>query len=235
MVAAHVTGILAGSEFLGAGRRLGAVVPNVVMGVLALVSLLSWTIIFSKWFAFAARAKCEPAVPARVSQSHAPGRSGRGQRAVPRRAAGGRFRFRLQRSGRQMAARSKITNQVALERTLQLGMSEEITRLERNMNWLATTATVIAVHRIVRHGVGHHRRVFRTGPDAAPPACGRWDRASRRRWWRRRWACSPPSRPAIFYNFFGQPDQGDRRAHGRFFARIPQLDGTEFRRVGIYR
>ena len=36
----------------------------------------------------------------------------------------------------------KITNVTALERTLQLGMSEEITRLERNMNWLATTAAV---------------------------------------------------------------------------------------------
>jgi biopolymer transport protein TolQ len=35
-----------------------------------------------------------------------------------------------------------MTNMLALERTLQLGMSEEITKLERSMNWLATTATV---------------------------------------------------------------------------------------------
>jgi len=31
---------------------------------------------------------------------------------------------------------------VALERTLQLGISEELAKLERSMNWLATTATV---------------------------------------------------------------------------------------------
>jgi biopolymer transport protein TolQ len=35
-----------------------------------------------------------------------------------------------------------VSNKVALERTLQLGISEEQTKLERNMNWLATTASV---------------------------------------------------------------------------------------------
>jgi biopolymer transport protein TolQ len=41
-----------------------------------------------------------------------------------------------------MKSRGSVTNPVALERTLQLGMSEELTRLERNMSLLATTATV---------------------------------------------------------------------------------------------
>ena len=36
----------------------------------------------------------------------------------------------------------KITNRLSLERTLQLGISEEVLRLERNMNWLATIASV---------------------------------------------------------------------------------------------
>ena len=35
-----------------------------------------------------------------------------------------------------------MTNRTALERTLQLGISEEIAKLERNMSWLATTASV---------------------------------------------------------------------------------------------
>jgi biopolymer transport protein TolQ len=39
-------------------------------------------------------------------------------------------------------ARGTLTNKLALERTLQLGISEEIARLERYMSWLATTATV---------------------------------------------------------------------------------------------
>ena len=54
----------------------------------------------------------------------------------------GVFDFGYSEVCRQMAARSKITNQAALERTLQLGVSEEISRLERNMNWLATIASV---------------------------------------------------------------------------------------------
>ncbi len=33
-------------------------------------------------------------------------------------------------------------NKLSLERSLQLGISEESARLERNMSWLATTATV---------------------------------------------------------------------------------------------
>ena len=41
-----------------------------------------------------------------------------------------------------MKSRGSVTNPLALERTLQLGMSEELTRLERNMSLLATTATV---------------------------------------------------------------------------------------------
>jgi biopolymer transport protein TolQ len=43
---------------------------------------------------------------------------------------------------RQMKSRGSVTNPMALERNLQLGMSEELTRLERNMSLLATTATV---------------------------------------------------------------------------------------------
>jgi biopolymer transport protein TolQ len=35
-----------------------------------------------------------------------------------------------------------VTNRTSLERTLQLGISEELAKLERNMNWLATTASV---------------------------------------------------------------------------------------------
>ena len=41
-----------------------------------------------------------------------------------------------------LKARGAVTNKLALERTLQLGMSDEVTKLERNMNLLATTATV---------------------------------------------------------------------------------------------
>jgi biopolymer transport protein TolQ len=54
----------------------------------------------------------------------------------------GVFDFGYSEVARQMKSRGAVTNPVALERSLQLGMSEEITRLERNMSLLATTATV---------------------------------------------------------------------------------------------
>ena len=52
------------------------------------------------------------------------------------------FDFGYSEIDRQVKARGTLTNKLALERTLQLGISEEIARLERSMNWLATTATV---------------------------------------------------------------------------------------------
>jgi biopolymer transport protein TolQ len=52
------------------------------------------------------------------------------------------FDFGFSEVSRQMAARRAITNFPALERTLQVGISEEVTRLERNMSWLATTAAI---------------------------------------------------------------------------------------------
>src|SRR5712692_9574874 len=112
------------------------------MGLLGLFSLLSWTIILSKWSGFrkaqernryflnAFRKSVRlDAMAALVDQF-------RGAPLV------GVFSFGYSEVCRQVAARTTVTNKAALERTLQLGASEEITHLERNMNWLATTAAV---------------------------------------------------------------------------------------------
>ena len=47
-------------------------------------------------------------------------------------------------------------NITAVQRAAQIASSEELTRLERKLPWLATTGRGGAVHRTVRHGVGHH-------------------------------------------------------------------------------
>jgi biopolymer transport protein TolQ len=52
------------------------------------------------------------------------------------------FDFGYEEVERQVKAKGAIKNRTALERSLQLGVSEELAKLERNMNWLATTATV---------------------------------------------------------------------------------------------
>ena len=54
----------------------------------------------------------------------------------------GVFDFGYEEVERQVKARGKVTNRTAVERSLQLGVSEELAKLERNMQWLATTASV---------------------------------------------------------------------------------------------
>jgi biopolymer transport protein TolQ len=120
----------------------GGTVTWVVLGTLAIFSLASWTIIFSKWSAFRRARNANlrflrafrkstrlDAVAAATEQF----------RAAPLVVV---FDFGYSEVARQMSAHGIISNKVALERTLQIGMSEEVSRLEQSMNWLATIATV---------------------------------------------------------------------------------------------
>jgi biopolymer transport protein TolQ len=52
------------------------------------------------------------------------------------------FDFGYEEVERQVKARGRLSNRTALERALQLGVSEEVAKLERNMHWLAITASV---------------------------------------------------------------------------------------------
>lgn len=52
------------------------------------------------------------------------------------------FEFGYEEISRQVKTRGTIVNKLSLERTLQLGASEEVGKLEENMSWLATTASV---------------------------------------------------------------------------------------------
>jgi len=54
----------------------------------------------------------------------------------------GVFGLGYEEVARQVKARGDVSNKVALERTLQIAISEELARLERSMSVLATTASV---------------------------------------------------------------------------------------------
>jgi biopolymer transport protein TolQ len=113
-----------------------------VMGFLLMFSLVSWTIIFSKWATFRRARNANLRflrLFRKASRLDAVAAATEQYRASPLVTV---FDFGYSEVARQISARSRITNPVAIERTLQLGISEEITRLERSMNWLATTATV---------------------------------------------------------------------------------------------
>jgi biopolymer transport protein TolQ len=113
-----------------------------VLGVLICFSVYSWTIIFSKLSALRSARKAN----SRFLRAF---RKASGMEAVM--VASEQFRpsplvavfdFGYEELERQVKLRGSVTNRTALERTLQLGISEEIAKLERNMSWLATTASV---------------------------------------------------------------------------------------------
>ncbi len=116
--------------------------PQAVLILLLIFSIVSWAIIFGKWRGFAR---------ARTSNSRflRAFRKSNGLDAVS--AACEQFRpcplasvfeFGYEEVRRQIRSRGTVSNTNAVERSLQLGISEEVAKLERNMNWLATVATV---------------------------------------------------------------------------------------------
>ncbi len=116
--------------------------PKAVLLLLLIFSIVSWAIIFLKWMAFsrartanvrflrAFRKSASLDAVAVVAEQFRP---------CPLAAV---FDFGYEEVTRQIKSRGTVKNLLALERTLQLGQSEEIAKLERHMNWLATTATV---------------------------------------------------------------------------------------------
>jgi len=114
----------------------------VVVGILLVFSLLSFTIIFSKLGGFRRARQANQRFLKAFRKSaglDAIGAAVEQFRAAPLATV---FDFGYSELRRQIASRGGLTNLVALERSLQMGISEEITRLERNMNWLATAAAV---------------------------------------------------------------------------------------------
>ncbi|HZU27349.1 MAG TPA: MotA/TolQ/ExbB proton channel family protein, partial [Bryobacteraceae bacterium] len=113
-----------------------------VIVILLVFSVLSWAVIFSKWKSFRdARGanrqflrafRKAPGLPAVAVASEQ-------FRASP---LVNVFDFGYSEVERQLKLRGTVANKTTLERSLQLGISEEVAKLERNMNLLATTAAV---------------------------------------------------------------------------------------------
>jgi biopolymer transport protein TolQ len=117
-------------------------VPLVIIGILLFFSLFSWTIVLSKSGIFSRarhrnknflrafrKAKTLQAVAAASEQFG----------TAPLIAV---FEFGYREIERQINQRGALVNKPAVERSLQLGISEEVTKLEMNMPWLATVASV---------------------------------------------------------------------------------------------
>jgi biopolymer transport protein TolQ len=116
--------------------------PKAVLGILVLFSLFSWAVILSKWATFRRARSANRAFLRAFRKAPELDTVAAASEQFPRCPLVVVFDFGYGEVKRQMKSRGSVTNPVALERTLQLGMSEEITRLERKMSLLATTAGV---------------------------------------------------------------------------------------------
>lgn len=117
---------------------LGMIVLLILIGF----SVFSWTVIFAKWSTFRGASQSN----LRFLRAF---RKAGGMEAVMVASEQYRpaplvavFDFGYEEIARQLKSKGTVTNRVTLERTLQLGISEELAKMERNMNWLATTASV---------------------------------------------------------------------------------------------
>jgi biopolymer transport protein TolQ len=110
--------------------------------LLVLFSLLSWTIVFSKGSVFSrARNNNRKFLRAfrKANNLQAVAMASEQFTSAPLVAV---FDFGYGEVERQIKQRGALVNKPAIERSLQLGISEEVTKLEQNMNWLATVASV---------------------------------------------------------------------------------------------
>ncbi len=115
-------------------------VAKLVLLVLLVFSILSWAIILTKW-SLLRRARTQSGRFVRAFR--------KAQRLQDVAAVADQFRpsplvgvFEggFEELKRQLASVGVLRNMTAIQRGMQIGASEEITRLERNMPWLAITA-----------------------------------------------------------------------------------------------
>jgi biopolymer transport protein TolQ len=117
-------------------------VSKTVLAILVVASLLSWTLIFAKWSAFRSARAANVGFLRMFRKATGLEQVSLASEQFRLAPLVGVFEFGYHEVQRQTRTHSKLVNLNNLERTLQLGISEQITRLERHMNWLATVATV---------------------------------------------------------------------------------------------
>jgi biopolymer transport protein TolQ len=114
----------------------------VVLGILVVFSVFSWTVIFSKLSSLAGARRINSRFLRafrKAAALEAVAVASEQYRPSPLVSV---FDFGYEEVERQVKARGRLSNRTALERALQLGVSEEVAKLERNMHWLAITASV---------------------------------------------------------------------------------------------
>jgi biopolymer transport protein TolQ len=113
-----------------------------VLLLLLVVSVVSWAIIFSKWNSFRQARTANLRFLRAFRKANGLESVALAAEQFPNAPMVAVFDYGYEEFDRQMKTRGKLVNPTALERSLQIGISEEVAKLERNMNWLATAASV---------------------------------------------------------------------------------------------
>jgi len=133
--------VFVGGEIVEMLSNTGAVAKLVLLALLAF-SLISWAIILTKW-SLLRRARTQSGRFVRAFR--------KAQRLQDMAAVVdqfkpsplvGVFEGGYEEYRRQVSATGTVRNLLSIQRGMQIGASEEITRLERNLPWLAITAAV---------------------------------------------------------------------------------------------
>ncbi|MGD0212877.1 MAG: MotA/TolQ/ExbB proton channel family protein [Terriglobales bacterium] len=133
--------LFVGGEIVDLVLQTGPVAKTALF-LLVAFSVLSWAVILSKWRVIR-RAREQSARFARVSRKaqRLQDISSIAEQFRPSPLVGV-FESALAEFKRQMGTTGGIHNLVAIQRSMQIASSEEITRIERNVPWLAITGAV---------------------------------------------------------------------------------------------
>lgn len=116
--------------------------PLMVMILLAIVSLLSWTVIFAKFQLFRKARSSNGAFLRAFRKSDTLLTLAASVQSFPLSPLVSVFEFGYEEVDRQIRSKGTLLNKLSVERALQLGVSEELAKLERHVNWLASTAAI---------------------------------------------------------------------------------------------
>lgn len=137
----HLLAVFVGGEIVDMVSNTGAVAKLILLALLAF-SLISWAIILTKW-GLLRRARTQSGRFVRAFR--------KAQRLQDVAAVADQFKpsplvgvfdSGYEEYRRQVASTGGLRNPISIQRAMQIGASEEVTRLERNMPWLAITAAV---------------------------------------------------------------------------------------------
>src|SRR5262252_167776 len=133
--------VFVGSEIVDLVGETGPVAKTVLL-LLLVFSILSWAIILSKWNLLRrARSQSGRFIRAFRKAQRLQDVAAVAEQFKPSPLVGV-FEGGYEEFKRQAGASGGLRSMVAIQRGMQIGSSEEITRLERNMPWLAITAAV---------------------------------------------------------------------------------------------